>query len=489
MIEILPVHLAERSRVLTDIAPGTGELVLYWMHHAVRGHENPALDVATSMANALGLPVLVYQGLGGAHPFNSDRHHAFILEGARDAQREIGRRGIRVLFHLPTDPHQPSPLPRLIERAAAFVVEDFPAPPFPRWTQRLARYCRGSVIAVDCSCVVPMQQQPQRFARAFGFRRHNRQQYADRIGRDWIDVDAQQARFDGDPGFVPLDLEGADITALCAACAIDHSVPPVPHTRGGSVAGYARWQAFRDQGLTHYATRRNDAACEWPQGVSRLSPYLHHGHVSPFRIARDAAAVGGDGAHKFLDELLIWRELAFNFCHHTRDPENLDALPDWARQTLHEHAADTRPQLIDDESLARSRSGDELWDLAQDSLRIHGELHNNLRMTWAKAIPHWRADPQLALDTLIALNHRYALDGSDPNSYGGLLWALGLFDRPFPEQPVTGTLRGRSTGAHARRLDMPRYRGRPHPARPWPCGDGVRKGTWPERTCVDAALW
>jgi hypothetical protein len=180
--------------------------------------------------------------------------------------------------------------------------------------------------------------------------------------------------------------------------------------------------------------------------------------VSPFRIAREAAAHGGEGAQKFLDELLVWRELAYNFCFHTPDPGSLDCLPDWARETLAAHGADARPALYDDETLAASRSGDELWDLAQSSLRIHGELHNNLRMTWAKGIPLWKSDPQQALDTLIALNHRYALDGSDPNSYGGLLWALGLFDRPFPERPVTGRLRARSSRDHARRLDLARYR-------------------------------
>lgn len=430
------------------------------MHHAVRGHENPALDVAIELANGLSLPVLVYQGLGGTHPYNSDRHHAFILEGARDARREIEARGVRAVFHLASDPAAGSPLRDLVSRAALLIVEDYPAPPFPRWTAGLAETGRCGVIAVDAFCLVPMQQQPRRFARAFEFRRHNQDGYAARLDRCWVEAEVATARFAGSPGFEVLDLEQADIAGLCAACAIDHAIPPVPHTPGGSLAGYARWERFRDQGLRDYAARRNDAAQEWPQGVSRLSPYLHHGHVSPLRIAREAAAVGGDGADKFLDELLVWRELAFNFCFHTFDPESLDALPDWARDTLMQHAGDPRPALIDAESLARSCSGDDLWDLAQASLRIHAELHNNLRMTWAKAIPHWRADPQQALATLIDLNHRYALDGSDPNSYGGLLWALGLFDRPFPEQAVTGTLRARSSRSHAGRLDMARYRAR-----------------------------
>ena len=442
------------------VASTRGEFVLFWMHHCVRGHDNPALDVAIEFARRLGLAVLVYQGLGGAHRFNSDRHHTFIMEGARDAHREITKRGIRAVFHLAHDPRQRSPLYDLTGRAAVLVVEDYPAPPFPQWTARVAQGCTGPVVAVDGSCLIPMQRQPRRFERAFEFRRHNQDEYARRLSESFPETPADLRPFDAELGFDPLDLESADIGQQCAASAIDHSVPPVAHTRGGSAAGYARWRQFRALGLPTYAARRNDAAAEWPQGVSRLSPYLHHGHVSPFRIAREAAAHGGEGAAKFLDELLIWRELAFNFCFYTADPERLQCLPDWAQDTLAAHAGDSRPQLIDGEALERSRSGDVLWDLAQDSLRIHGELHNNLRMTWAKAILGWRASPQQALETLIELNHRYALDGNDPNSYGGLLWALGLFDRPFPEQPVSGRLRGRSTQAHARRLDIARYRDR-----------------------------
>jgi predicted NAD/FAD-dependent oxidoreductase len=79
-------------------------------------------------------------------------------------------------------------------------------------------------------------------------------------------------------------------------------------------------------------------------------------------------------------------------------------------------------------------------------------------MTWGKAIVGWNAGPAEALADLIDLNHRYALDGSDPNSYGGLLWCLGVLDRPFDDdQPVTGALRSRPLATHARRIDLVRY--------------------------------
>jgi len=156
--------------------------------------------------------------------------------------------------------------------------------------------------------------------------------------------------------------------------------------------------------------------------------------------------------------MLIWRELAHNFCFYHRHPGAFDALPAWAAKTLTDHRQDLRQSVYTWEQMARATTGDPLWDAAQKSLLIHGELHNNLRMTWGKAILQWTRSPEEALQTLIDLNHRYALDGSDPNSYGGILWCLGLFDRPFqPEKPVIGTLRPRSTRSHAARLDLRKY--------------------------------
>jgi hypothetical protein len=257
---------------------------------------------------------------------------------------------------------------------------------------------------------------------------------------------------------------------MVAECAIDHGVAPVPTTRGGSRAGYARWTAFIHRGgLSQYADRRNDALFD---GVSRMSAYLHYGMVSPFRLAREAHARRGDGPAKYLDELLIWREVAYAFCYWHPSPTTVDAIPPWARDTLAEHEGD--PRTIQSwESLARARTGDALWDAAQQSLLIHGALHNNVRMTWGKAIPAWTRSAHDALSMLEALNHRYALDGRDPASYGGLLWCLGQFDRPFsPPMPVLGTVRPRPTAQRhqrqARRAVGPVHRRRHRPTCPNP---------------------
>lgn len=438
-----------------------GDFVLCWLHHAVRGHENPVLDTAVHLANEIEKPVLVYQGLGGKHRYNSDRHHTFIMEGARDLQAELRPRGIAYAFHLPRDPRPPGPLRALAKRSCLVVTEDFPAPPFPRWTRKLAEQSGRAVLAVDGACLMPIRSLGQRHTRAFKFRDAANRAWSSVIADEWSDVEPHIEPLEldlDDLGFESIDFTDANIAELAADCEIDHGVPPVGRVRGGSAAGYQRWHEFQEQHLGRYDRRRNDAADM--EAVSGLSPYIHYGHVSPFRIAREANERGGNGAEKLLDELLVWRELAFNFCLHTPEKqlESLAALPDWASQTLKDHATDERAAVHSWETLARGTTGSHLWDLAQRSLIQNGELHNNLRMTWGKAIAAWSRSPDTSLRNLIDLNHRFALDGSDPNSYGGLLWCLGQFDRPFsPEQPVLGSVRGRSVEEHAERLSPERY--------------------------------
>lgn len=456
-LDLLPDWLRERSLALNDQGPKPERpMVLYWMRVAMRSQDNPALEAALTLAQALDRPLLVYQGLSERYPFASDRHHRFILEGARDVASALAERGVAYAFHLERPGHRGDHLLQLAAASAAVVTEIFPWKPLAHWTSTLARRAECGVLAVDSSCLVPMPRVDARSCdRAFRFR--DATASLRRRALEAPPFESLPAPLGDLPDlpFEPVDLEQADLAALIAGCEIDHAVAPVPHTPGGSRAAETRWQSFRDQRLVRYHRQRNDPLAD---GVSRLSAYLHYGQISPFRIAREAAAQGGAGAEKFLDELLVWRELAWAFCFHHPQHEQLSVLPEWARATLEVHRQDRRPVLHDWETLARGRSGDALWDAAQRSLLIHGELHNNVRMTWGKALLAWTPDAGTALARLIDLNHRYALDGRDPNSYAGILWCLGLFDRPFqPEQPILGSVRGRAIQHHASRLNVTAY--------------------------------
>jgi photolyase PhrII len=468
----LPEKLRERARLVrpeknaetlqvgaTLLDEGEG-FVLYWMQTAVRGHENPALDVAKWLAAKLHRPLLVYHGLSERYPYASDRHHTFILEAVNDVRRELEAQGIAYAFHLERAGHRGDYLKQLAEKAAVVVFEDFPTLPGRTFLRALKTVIEVPIIAVDTACVVPMQLVGKAYTRAFEYRDRTAKLYRDRLQPTW-----ESQPTDDQPNlpsfplhqlpFEPIEFTKGQIPDLVSSCEIDHAVGPVLDTHGGSHEGYSRWNQFVDTKIAKYAKNRNNPLLD---GVSRMSAYLHYGMVSPFRIAREAAAIDNEGAAKYLDELLIWRELAYAFCFHRADYARWSALPDWARKTLGERSGDARAQEYSWEQLARGQTDDRFWNAAQHSLLIHGELHNNVRMTWGKAFLNWRNDPKQALALAIDLNHRYALDGRDPASYGGILWCFGQFDRPFfPEQPIFGSVRPRPTVEHAQRLDVDRY--------------------------------
>ena len=446
----------DRLRILNkcELRPNAA-YIMYWMRTAVRLDENPALDTAIAISNKLRLPTLVYHALSERYPYASDRHHTFILEGARDVQAAFADVDVQYVFHLERSGHRGPHLHTLAQQAALVVTEEMPVEPLRGWTSLLAGRLDAPVLTADTACVVPMQVVGKAYERAFAYRNATKKHYKARLWQMPVRVEPEVAPRSIELPFSPVDLQSSNIADLVGQCDIDHSIGPITDTVGGSQAGYQRWERFKQDGLARYAKRRNNPLID---GVSRMSAYLHYGMVSPMRIAREAAECDNVGADKYLDELLIWRELAYAFCFYRKDHWRLSSLPDWAVETLEEHQRDERPALHSWETLARGQTGDRLWDAAQRSLLLHGELHNNVRMTWGKAILNWTADAKSALSTIIDLNHRFALDGRDPASFGGILWCLGQFDRPFPPaRPILGTVRDRSTGQHAERLDVNRY--------------------------------
>lgn len=452
----LPDHLLERVRWTTPATTAArGELILYWMHHAVRGHENPALDVAVWLARHWDLPLLVYHAICEEYPFASDRHHVFMIQGARDVQREFSDLGIRYAFHLQRANHRGPHLRDLARRAAAVVTEEMPLVPIIGWRDRLRASAGVPIASVDTSCLVPASLLISKcYTRADEFRSVLKPLVRRRLLNAYVPQSIDCVPFHGPLPFEPVNLQHADLRQLVGACRIDHTIAPVADTPGGSRAGYARWEGFKNGGLATYATRCNDPTDH--HGASRMSAYLHYGMVSTFRIARESAE---QGAEKFIDELLTWRELAFHFCLHRSESVNsIDAVPEWAQRTLEKHLVDAREITYSWETLARGQTENRLWDACQRSLLKHGELHNQLRMSWGKAMIAWTDLPARALQLAIDLNHRYALDGRDPSSYGGLLWCFGQFDRPFePEVPIYGSVRPGSIEAHEARIDLPKY--------------------------------
>ncbi len=164
-------------------------------------------------------------------------------------------------------------------------------------------------------------------------------------------------------------------------------------------------------------------------------------------------------AEAFLDQVLTWREMGFNRTF--REPETYDkfeSLPEWALKTLEEHSQDERPAIYTLEQFEQAETHDELWNAAQREIVETGVMHNYMRMLWGKKILHWTKTPRDALSIMIELNNKYGLDGRDPNSYSGIFWVLGRYDRAWgPKRPVFGSVRYMTSDSARRKLRLKQY--------------------------------
>jgi deoxyribodipyrimidine photo-lyase len=242
---------------------------------------------------------------------------------------------------------------------------------------------------------------------------------------------------------------------------LDRSVGPVDSFTGGTHSAIKRLHDFVNKDLAAYDQKRNHPEVD---GTSRLSPYLHFGHISPITIALAVEKAFKDGKvpqvarDSYISELIGWRELAVNFVKFTENYDSFDCAEPWARKTLMEHARDRREHLYSIEQLERSETKDELWNAAQTQMVKFGWMHNYMRMYWAKKILEWAPDPKRAFDWCLHLNDKYFLDGRDPNGHAGVAWAVaGKHDRPWFDRPIFGKIRYMSNASTGRKFDSKKY--------------------------------
>ncbi|MGE3276439.1 MAG: deoxyribodipyrimidine photo-lyase [Vicinamibacterales bacterium] len=456
--------------------------VLYWMTANRRTGWNFALEHAVEQSRALGRPLVVLEALRAGHRWASRRFHAFVLDGMADNRRAFQAAGVTYHAYVEPAPGDASGLLETLASTAALVVtDDFPCFFLPRMAAAAAARLDVRVDSVDANGLLPLSATDRLAPTAYVFRRVLQQllprhlpdrpaasplagahppaaAIADTVTRRWPDVWSWLAR-------------GGSLDAL----PINQGVGPtgVP---GGSAAAARALTTFLDDRLADYADRRSQPQEEVASG---FSPYLHWGHLSVHQVfdalstregwlghlpARATGAREGwwgmsRPAEAFLDELVTWREVGFNMCHlRPDDYDRYESLPDWARRSLDGHAEDPRDPCYSLEELEAAATYDPLWNAAQRQLVREGRIHNYLRMLWGKKILQWTESPRQALDVMIELNNKYALDGRNPNSYSGIFWTLGRYDRPWaPERPVFGVIRYMSSENTARKVRVREY--------------------------------
>ncbi|MBT3652023.1 MAG: NAD(P)-binding protein [Euryarchaeota archaeon] len=458
----LPEYLSERCIQAND-NPSIGQSgpVIVWLKSSFRTEENPAIDAARIIANRLDLPLFIYHGIDERYPHASLRHHNMLLDASVDMHHGCTKIGVDYYLHIARDGHRQSVMKELSKQASLIITDLFPLPPWNDWVKHVADIATCPVLEIDCHCVVPMPVFGKSVDRPFKYRDATKRLRKTRLNQLWPKLEIQNTSWEGPLPFNPVDID-TEIKPmkqrfnLLKKCNIDATVLPVWNENGGQYAALSRWDEFKQSGLSGYARRRNKS--EDPNGVSRLSAAIHYGTISVMKIARESASFGTKSADKFLDELLIFREHAWHHCYSSTDPYGSHNLPQWARESWKDTENDVRTIVLDKNQFEFSQSPSPLWNLCQTSLYRHGELHNNLRMTWGKATPLWTKSLEESLEMGQHLNDKYALDGRDPSSIAGVQWCHGLFDRAFyPPLPVMGVVRKRDIETHKSRMDLSRY--------------------------------
>ena len=427
-----------------------GEYVLYWIRANRRVESNHALQFAAVLANRLQKPLLCYESLPCTYPYANDRLHAFTLEGVAETAAALHKLGVGYIFDLCKTALLAcarGSLDQYSNHAAAVVTDDWPE----TLTGHIPQF-GVETYAVDSSCIVPSKCIEARSYAAYSIRpkihrlleRFLQPVEKVRLRRKWT-------------AELPA-LPALDASIKPSACEIDHSVPPSTLFRGGRKQAEFHLDRFLRHSLRRYARDKNQPTAH---ATSNLSPYLHSGYISSLEIAlqvREHAREHKLIADEFLEELIVRRELAFNFAWYAKRLDSLTELPDWVRSTLRAHRKDKRDPQYAREQFEHAATHDDLWNAAQKELLLRGKIHGYYRMYWGKKILEWSRTPEEALATMIYLNDKYALDGQDPNTYANILWCFGLHDRPWGERPIFGMVRYMARSGMDRKTDTQAYR-------------------------------
>ncbi len=440
----------ERVQALNDGEVAGGSYVVYWMQQAARADCNHALEYAVRRANELQLPVVAAFGITQRFPGANERHYAFMLEGLAETRSRLAERGIGLVVRL----SPPVELILGLAGEAALVVTDRGYLKIQRnWRRRAAQRAACRVEQVETDVVVPVEtasDEEQWAARTLRPRIH---EHLDRFLAPLEETSLERDSV----GLVEEGLELDDVEGLLEEMRVSRSAGPVSAFRGGASRAERLLEEFCADRLPGYAESAGDPNAEC---VSHMSPYLHFGQISPLRIALRVSAEEGAGRKNidaYLKELIVRRELSMNFCLYNGRYDSFACLPEWARQTLRQHAGDERPYLYSREELAKAGTHDPYWNAAQRRMMQTGKMHNRMRMYWGKKILEWTADPEEAFRTALELNNRYELDGRDPNSYAGVAWCFGKHDQGWAERDVFGKVRYMNAAGLERKFDAETY--------------------------------
>jgi deoxyribodipyrimidine photo-lyase len=424
--------------------------VIYWMQRDQRAIDNWALHYAQERALAIHQPLVVVFCLVPGFLGATIRQYDFMIKGLTVTSRNLGKFNIPffLLYGLPHDV-----LPGFAEQMqAGLIVADFNPLRLPMaWKSKVAERISIPFHEVDAHNILPCRHISDKLEyAAFTLRKKVEQQLSEFLTEFPILV--------RHPDFAAFhEWIGPDWSEVMKSVRVDRDVPMVDWLLPGENNAADALINFIEERLHTYDTERN---IPHRKGQSDLSPYLHFGHLSAQRVAIEIMKSEGNPASKtaFLEEMIVRRELADNFCLHNPDYDNFNGFQPWARTTLNKHRDDPREYQYTVAQFEHALTHDDLWNAAQREMVVTGKMHGYMRMYWAKKILEWTRSPEEAMAIAIYLNDKYELDGRDPNGYAGIAWAIGgTHDRPWGERSIFGMIRYMNYQGCKRKFDINKY--------------------------------
>ncbi|MEN9920121.1 MAG: Deoxyribodipyrimidine photolyase [Candidatus Parcubacteria bacterium] len=436
-----------RVRSLNDRA-ATGGPVVYWMSRDQRVSDNWALLYAQEKAIERNVPLYVVFNLFRIEGRANTRQYNFMFAGLSEVEENLASLNIpfTVLFGTPEEV-----IPQFAKKhGVGEVVVDFSPLRYARERRtKVAAQLSCALTEVDAHNIIPVWQasDKEEFA-AYTFRpkvhRALTQYLTDfpKVRKHPHEGSLKHSEINWDGYLKKLPLEEVGDTAFVA----------------GEKAAKKHLQTFIASRLDTYHEDRNDPT---KNGVSGLSPYLHFGQLSAQRVAYEvnqAYENNKEAREAFLEELIVRRELADNYCFYNKNYDKVAGAHAWAQKTLDEHKSDVREYIYTKEQFERAETHDDLWNAMQLQMVSEGKMHGWCRMYWAKKILEWTPDVQTAIDMGLYLNDKYELDGMDPNGVVGVMWSMcGVHDRAWNERTVFGKIRFMNYAGAKRKFDIKAY--------------------------------
>lgn len=448
------VRLVSAEENLKDDAQG----IVYWMSRDQRVEDNWAFLYAQRLALKQKLPLHVVFCLVPKFLNATIRHYGFMLKGMKEVAEDC--KELNIPFHLLIG-YAKDVLPEFVkEHSLGGVITDFAPLRVPmQWVKEVSERLPKDVplVQVDAHNIVPCWVASVK------------QEYGARTIRRKIHDQLSQFLTEFPPVIKhpynsKFKAESIDWDACYASLEVDRTVKEVEWAKPGSRAGVEMLQSFVTQRLKAFNSDRNNPN---QQALSNLSPWFHFGQLSVQRAILEVQKFRSkckESVDAFVEEAVVRRELADNFCYYNKNYDKVEGAYDWAKKTLKDHEKDKRTHIYSLEKLESGKTHDPLWNAAQLQMVHEGKMHGFLRMYWAKKILEWTNSPEEALKFAIYLNDRYELDGRDPNGYVGCMWSIcGIHDQGWAERAVFGKIRYMNYQGCKRKFDVAQFERRYHP--------------------------